>query len=87
MFLQMGIFNIAQYDSFVFYANAIKSVMAAGHDPRIRKHVQSQLWNRTFPGLHYNVKGFATLYTFIYLCKYQFSSLDSIICTNYCSRY
>ena len=46
----MGIFNIAQYDTFIFYAHAIKDALAAGKDPRIGVSVVHQMWNRTFPG-------------------------------------
>ena len=47
--LQLNIFNVGQYDSFMLYANALNESLTAGEDPRDGAAIVKRMWNRTFP--------------------------------------
>ena len=46
----MGVFNIAQYDSFLFFAHVLNESLAAGEDPTVHNNLAKRMWNATFAG-------------------------------------
>lgn len=47
---QLGVFNIAQYDSFMFFAHVLNESLAAGEDPTADNNLAKRMWNATFSG-------------------------------------